>query len=123
MTMVVSAITATDWSVRVDAYGRVVENIEDIAQCVGIILGTPKGSRPHEPLFGCDAWKYLDAPMGEALPHIVKEVAEAIELWEPRIHLVAVEPDLNGAGQGQLTLRLSWRLAGDDVIHATEVSL
>lgn len=80
----VTTITSADWSHKVGSYGEIVEGLEDIAQCIRIILGTPKGSDPHRPTFGCDAWQYLDWPTNKALPHIIRECTDAVALWEPR---------------------------------------
>ncbi len=119
----ISDIAAADWSIKLETPGSVVEGLDDINQCLRIILQTPKGSRPHEPLFGCDAWKYLDAPMGEAIPRIIIEVYDAIEMWEPRAHLISVTPDMTEAATGRLTLRLSWKIRGDDATWNSTVML
>lgn len=117
-------ITGSDWSIKLNDPGSVVENLDDINQCINVILTTPKGSRAHEPLFGCDVWTFLDRPISSALPNIVAAVIEAIEEWETRILLTRVLPDYDGLATGHVTLKLEWKLKDYDVgIQQAEVSL
>lgn len=97
----------------------IVEGVEDIDQCIRIILGTPKGSDPLRPDFGCNAWKYLDQPIDTALPHVVRESVDAIKQWEPRVEVVKVVPSVD---ESHLTLRVVWRI-GDQAVQTTEVAL
>lgn len=124
MSTILSDITAADWSPRLGSPGEVVENLDDINQCIRVILETPKGSRAHEPLFGCDAWQYMDRPFQEALPRIVAAVIEAVEEWEPRVKLTSVIPIKDEASAGKITLQIEWKLVDDDAgVQQTEVTL
>jgi phage baseplate assembly protein W len=116
-------IRSRDFSKAIGEFGQVAENIDDINQCLRAILKSPKGSRPHAPLFGCDAWRYLDRPMGAAIPQIVREVAEAIEAWEPRVELMKITPDFTEAAAGYLHLSIEWKLTGATESRTTEVRL
>ena len=71
-------ITSIDWSSKLNGLGEVVEGLDDIRQCISIILGTQKGSLPHRLDFGSDLWKYIDLPPSVAKPHIIREAAQAI---------------------------------------------
>ncbi|ACI98548.1 GPW/gp25 family protein [Rhodospirillum centenum] len=113
-------IRAVYWQPRLGAGGQVVEDLADIAQCIAIILLTPKGSDPHRPEFASDCWKYIDWPVDQAVPHLVREAVLAIERWEPRVILVGVEPVIENA---RITLRVTWRLAADAAPQVTEVAL
>lgn len=73
-----------------DQLGQVVTDVDDIAQCIATILETPRGSDPHRPLFGSLVHLYIDAPINEARPHVVREVFQALRDWEPRIDVVKV---------------------------------
>lgn len=120
MSVSVQDITATDWSPKLGEIGAVVEELDDINQCISIILNTPKGSRPHEPEFGCDLQQYIDFPVNEAIPRIVREVIDALNLWEPRIKLVKVVPVVDGSN---LTVQIEWALNEDDTVQQTGVSI
>lgn len=117
-------ITSLDWSSQLGALGKVVEGLDDIRQCISIILGTQKGSLPHRLEFGCDLWKYIDLPQNVAQPHIVREVTQALSLWEPRMRLLSV--DLTPAAIGHYTLTVVWTPVAsyeDSTIIKQEVSI
>ena len=117
----VDEITASDWSIKVGDPGNVVEGIEDVDQCIGIILTTIKGSDPHRPLFGCDAWLYLDWPIPDAIPNVIREAVDSLEMWEPRIDIVRVYPQVDGA---TITVVVEWKFKSDATLQGqTEVTL
>jgi phage baseplate assembly protein W len=92
----------------------VVQGIDDINQCIGIILTTPKGSDPLRPTFACDLWQLIDAPVTVARPALVREIVEAITKWEPRVRVLSVV--ITGpvpAAPSQLTIRIVWQLKVD----------
>jgi hypothetical protein len=107
-------ITSADWSLKLGAIGQVVQGVADVDQCVAIILTTPLGSDPLRPTFGCDIWRYIDHPMSESLPAIVRELTAALTLWEPRITLVNVTavPVLDTTTQSgaHLNVSVTWQL-------------
>ncbi len=113
-----SDISSVHWQPALKSLD-VVEAEADIDQSIRVILGTPKGSDPHRPDFGSNLHLYLDYPIDQAVPHLVRETVEAIRLWEPRCELVKVTPSIEEA---QITLRVQWKLA-DGVKRETEVRL
>jgi Bacteriophage baseplate protein W len=111
-------ITSADWSLKLGSIGEVVQGIADVDQAIAIILTTPLGSDPLRPTFGSDIWRYIDHPMDEALPAIVRELTAAITKWEPRVTLVGVTatPLLGTPAQSgahlSVTVRWQLKLAG-----------
>jgi len=90
-------IKSADWSLKLDSpgqpgsgIGNVVSGIDDVDQCIAIILTTPKGTDVLRPTFGTDLWKYIDAPISEAGPAVVREVTQSITQWEPRVKVLSV---------------------------------
>ena len=61
-------ITYVDWQLKLNSIGEVAQGVDDINQCIAIILLTKKGSVPHRPTFGSDIYKYIDYPINEATP-------------------------------------------------------
>jgi hypothetical protein len=117
-------ITSADWSLALDSsvgqafqpvsgagIGNVVQGIGDINQCIGIILATPKGSDPLRPTFAADLWRWIDAPVNVARPNLVREIVEALTIWEPRIRVLSVVIGL--VGVGQLSITITWQLKVD----------
>jgi uncharacterized protein len=119
--MTLSDITSADWSLALDTPGRpgsgignVVQGLADVNQCVGIILTTPKGSDPLRPTFAVDLWQFIDYPINSLLAAVVREVTEALTLWEPRITLVAItaQPVIDNTLQSgaHLNVSVTWQL-------------
>jgi phage baseplate assembly protein W len=115
-------ITSVDWSMALDAtigegegsgLGQVLQGIADVEQCLGIICTTPRGSDPLRPTFALDLLSFIDQPMNIAIPALVRELADAITTWEPRIILLAINatPNLTGPQAGaQMLVSIRWRL-------------
>lgn len=118
----ITEITARHWQLALGQPGEIVSDLDDINQCIRVILTTPKGSDPLRPEFACDLWRYIDFPIDQAAPHLVREAWDAIEINEPRIDLVSITPRL-GAAPGQIVLRIVWRLHDQTLQHATEVTV
>ena len=96
----------TDWSLALNQLGTVVGGEADIHQSIQIILGTPKGSDPHNPEFGSDLWKYLDMPADVATPHIIREASASIQRWETRVKLAGIS--IQSTQVGSRALRVKW---------------
>lgn len=117
-------ITSADWSLMLDStaaelnissgLGYVVQGLDDVDQCVSIILSTPRGSDPLRPTFACDVARFIDKPINRVYPQIVREVTEALETWEPRITVlsVAVAPVVDSTSQSgaHLNISVTWQL-------------
>lgn len=117
-------IQSLDWSLRLGEPGSVEQDLDDIDQCIRVIVGTRKGSVPLRPLFGCDAWLWLDAPVDVALPNVVREVYSAIgdpTYGEPRAEIVAVTL-APGGDEAHWKIRITWQPSGAAGQQITEVS-
>ncbi|MDD3466033.1 MAG: GPW/gp25 family protein [Campylobacterales bacterium] len=93
----VNKLNTPNWQPKIGESGAVVEDYEDIVQCLNIIFTTQKGSDPHRPEFGSDVYKYIDQPTPSAVPKVVKACFEAAALWEPRVTLLSALPIYDGA--------------------------
>ena len=113
-------ITYVDWQYKINEIGSVAEGAEDINQCIAIILTTRKCSVPHRPTFGSDIYKYVDYPVNEAVPNIVREATDAITLWETRINLKSVSVVINNT---QITVKVEWTLKESKTKGITTVNL
>lgn len=83
-------INTSNWQMSIDGIGNVVENLEDIKQCIALILTTSRGSDPLRPDFGTDIYKLVDKPISVVAPTIVSQILEGIELWESRVKLKTI---------------------------------
>jgi uncharacterized protein len=130
-------IQSADWSLMLDAtavqlglsgpgsgIGNVVQGVADINQCIAIILSTPPGSDPLRPTFGCNLWRFIDYPVNAAIPHLVREITEALTIWEPRIKVLSVvvnlvPNDVSANVNAHLNVAITWQLnAGSGISPA-----
>lgn len=106
-------ITTGYWQPQIGTPGQVVLDAQDIDQCIRTIMTTPKGADPLRPLFGFDGWQYIDWPINQARPHLVREITAALA-WEPRIVIERVEITVvDEAPYHKLFALVSWRWAVD----------
>lgn len=90
-------IKATNWQLSNQMIGQVVEGIDDIRQCMGIIFTTTKGSDPMRPLFGSDIWKFIDSPINTAVANISAEIIDCIGKWEQRVIIKELTYNISGS--------------------------
>lgn len=113
-------ITYVDWQYKLNEIGSVAEGVDDINQCIAVILTTPKGTVPHRPTFGSDIYKYVDYPVNEAIPNIIRESIDSINLWETRIKLTSVTAEIIEA---QVKINVEWTLKDNNTRRKTIVTL
>ena len=109
-------IIYVDWQLKLNEIGSVSEGIEDINQCIAIILSTQKGSVPHRPTFGSDILKYVDYPINSAKANIIRETVDAITLWETRVNVDSVSVEID---EIQLKIKVQWSLKEDSSVSST----
>lgn len=104
---------------RVDAGGAValVNDDEDVQEAIGLILGTSPGERPMRPQFGCAVHDYVfETVDAYTVGRLERAVRIALDRWEPRIEVLAIDIDLSQAGSGELPIEITYRLrATNDV--------
>lgn len=109
------------YALTLDRQGRAPDLAADLAQSIGVIVTTPKGTKIHDPEFGADLWGALDRPMGQ-VPSVVAEVVRALRRDEPRVAVESVEPDFTAAAQGHITLLIRYRIvASGDAAQTTVI--
>lgn len=118
--MLINEIKSVDWQPKLNEIGSIVEGIEDIDQCIRIILMTTKGSDPHRPEFGSNIFLYLDYPINEAIPNIIREAIDAINLWEQRIEITNIQSIIDDS---QIILSIEWNIKDTNITSNTEVNL
>lgn len=113
-------IKYVDWQLKLNEIGDVAQGIDDINQCIAIILTTQKGSVPHRPTFGSDILKYIDSPIHVAIPNIIRETYDAIEIWEKRIKVEKVSAEIV---ETNVRIKIEWALKNSKTTGYTEVNL
>lgn len=91
--------------------GGVVQNLDDINQCIIIILTTIPGEDPFRPTFGCNLFAYIDQPVAVAMAKLSGLVTNALATWEPRINVLSVTTNYGGANNpGLVQVKVVWQL-------------
>jgi uncharacterized protein len=83
----------------------------DVEQAIEIILGTAPGERPMRPEFGCAVhdlvFDTIDAAMVGRMDTAIRG---ALDRWEPRIEVMAIDFDLSHTSDGRLDILITYRL-------------
>lgn len=101
-------VRSQNWQISTQALGDIVQGWEDIKQCIDVLLTTQKGTDPFRPNFGVDIYSYIDTPTNEALPALVLDVQQQIELWETRVRITELRTNLDVS---TITLQVYWESA------------
>ena len=113
-------ITFVDWQCKLNGIGGIAEGVEDINQCIAIILQTQKGSDPQRPTFGSDIMKYVDYPVNIAKANIIRETIDAITLLETRVKVNKTEVEIDGSS---ILIKVEWTLKSGKASGTAEVNL
>ncbi len=113
-------VTYVDWQLKLNEVGSISEGIDDINQCIAIILLTRKGTVPHKPTFGSNIYKYIDYPINEAAPNIIREATDALNEWEPRITISSIHVEFE---ESNIKIKVEWTLKNSLTKGITTVTL
>lgn len=105
----IAALQTVNWQPKLGELGAVVEDVDDVNQCIRAILTTPLGSVPLAPDFGSNVYLHVDAPVNVAAPAMIRDAHEALGIWEPRAAVEKIVPSYTGNGWA---LEVRWRPAG-----------
>lgn len=105
-----------DWQISLTTPGEIVQGVEDVHQCIQIILGTQKGSNALRPDFGVDVLSYIDKPVVEAIANLKKEIITQIAAWEPRATIESIEATPTDEGVFSIKFVVNCKIA-DKVIQ------
>lgn len=73
-----------------------VKNDGAVKKALLNLLRTPRGTRPFRPDYGVDLQKYLFEPTDyDTEVSINRDIAEAIQKFEPRVQLISIESVAN----------------------------
>lgn len=101
-------INSNYWQLSTAGPGEIVQGLEDISQCINVLLTTQKGSDPFRPTFGVDLLSYLDLPITEALPRLIQDIQTQVETWEPR---AVIQSLTYSTEEAHISITLTWTSA------------
>ena len=112
--------TGVAFPLRVDRRGGVAlsRDNDDVQEAIALILGTAPGERPMRPEFGCGVHNYIfESVDAYALGRIEYEILVALDRWEPRIEVLAIEFDLSNSDRGELMIDITYQLRATNDIR------
>lgn len=115
--MNIQDITSPDWQLSITHPANIVQGLDDINQCVMVILTTQQGTDPLRPGFGVDVLSYIDKPVSIAVPNLIRRIKEAIELWETRVTVEQVQATIDIE---KVSFSVKWKTI-DNIQRITEV--
>ena len=91
---------------------------QSIEESIRIVLGTPPGERLMRPAFGCDLNRLAFAANNTSTAGLaIFFVREALEKWEPRIELLAVDAQADSDSDATLLISINYRIITTNSEH------
>ncbi|MEA2178229.1 MAG: uncharacterized protein QOG77_1526 [Solirubrobacteraceae bacterium] len=97
--------------IQVDPRGGVAlaTGEQDIEQAMALILATAPRERPMRPEFGCEIHDLIfDTIDAATVGRMDSAVRSALDRWEPRVEVQAVDFDLDHARVGQIVINITY---------------
>ncbi len=113
-------VRSTYWQISALGVGIIAEGIEDIRQCIDLILRTRKGTAPLNPLFGSDVYEWVDKPVTLSIPNIKKAIIDAIGIWEKRVEVQKITHEINVS---HLVFHITYKLVDQDLLDIISLYL
>jgi len=84
---------------------------DDIGQAIALILGTAPGEREMRPEFGCAVHDLVfDTIDAQMIGKLETAIRAALDRWEPRVEVMAIDFDLGGVNEGRLDITIGYRI-------------
>jgi uncharacterized protein len=93
--------------------GRIVEVSQDakIRQAIEIILRTAPGERVTRPDFGCGIHDLVfETLSNDMLGRVISAVTTALATWEPRIDVLAVNPQQDADQPNRILIEIDYQI-------------
>jgi uncharacterized protein len=90
----------------------------DIEQAIELILATAPGERPMRPEFGCGVHDFVfDSIDATTVGRMELAIRDALDRWEPRIVVEAVDFGLEEVAEGRLIIDIGYRVRATNTMR------
>ena len=90
----------------------------DIEQAIELILATAPGERPMRPEFGCGVHDFVfDSIDATTVGRMELAIRDALDRWEPRVVVEAVEFGLDEVAEGRLIIDIGYRVRATNTMR------
>jgi len=93
-------------------------DIENIRECIWIILSTRRGERVMRPDFGSNFFDLIDFPLNQVfMARLRYEIYQAIEEWELRVKTNIVQVEINPSNPAQIIITIEIVILKTDTVE------
>lgn len=101
-----------------------VEQDESIRQSLQLLITTVPGERVMRPEYGCYLYRLIFSPNDYTTAGLaIHYVKQAVDRWEPRVEVVALDAAQNPDDAGRLDVLLEYRVRATQQLDRVTVSL
>lgn len=113
--------TQRDWlgqdtTFPIDGAFKPQQGIDEVNQCIQLLIATVPGERVQRPEYGCRlytrTWDNIDEVASEGLT----DIREAVQNFEPRVNLVSVNSRIF-RDEGRVLFAVEYRLKDSNVVE------
>ena len=115
---ILTDIRSTNWQIGTAGSGAIVEGIEDVRQCIDVLLRTQKGTDPLRAEFGSDIYQYIDRPVNEVIPNVKRAIISAVEMFEKRVEVVSIAHQTDVSN---IQFYITYKLIDSDLIDQLQL--
>jgi phage baseplate assembly protein W len=103
---------------------EMVEDEQSVRQSILLLMSTRPGERVMRPQYGCDLQQLVFSPNDDTTAGLaVHYVRRALDRWEPRIDVLALDAFANAEQPGRLDIVLEYRIRATQREERVSVSV
>lgn len=116
--MLLNQIQSPAWQISVLGAGNIEQGLDDIRQCLDLLLRTQKGADPLRPEFGTNIFRLIDSPVNIAIPNVKREIIQAVAMFEQRVEIVSISHILNVS---HVIFDITYKVVDDDLLQQLQL--
>lgn len=117
--MKLTELKSRNWTWSLTTPGLMVQDVNEISQCILVIVATEKGSDPLRPEFGADLYLYIDQPSNN-VAKMVNSISDALSIWETRIEIKKITFKIDA---GSVDFEITWKEKLSGISSTTNLTL
>lgn len=115
-------IPTKNWQHKLNSFGEIVTEREDIEQCYAVIFKTLKGSVVLNPNLGWNFLDYLDKPMSLVESKMRTALLKELNYQEPRAKVIGAVFNYENAKKGKLSVKVTYQY-NNSIFESGEITL
>lgn len=115
-------ISTKNWQHKLNSFGEIVTEREDIEQCYAVIFKTLKGSVVLNPNLGWNFLDYLDKPINLVEAKMRTALLKELNYQEPRAKVTGALFSYENAKNGKLSVKVTYQY-NNSIFESGEITL